>query len=112
MEQLTETQKHKWTNFLISYPDFCAEKEILLTTSELGKALQCRPDHVCRQLIYISRGLEHRLRFQKMTSDSRNKVYKADHLDLRNMKGGRQRGCSKEKGIKGKSILLRVWFEK
>ena len=112
MDKLTKTQLIKWESFLESYSEFYTTSDIILTTADIGKALQCRPDHVVRQLSYISRGLEHKLQFQKMTRDSRNRFFKAETEDLRNMKGGRQRGCYKEKGLKGNAIYLRIWLDK
>lgn len=111
-ERLTKTQRRKWENFLSLYPNFFVLKDITLTTVELGKSLDCRPDHVLRLLRYINRGFGGKLSIEHMVCDSRNRLFKADHLDLRNnVKGGRQRGCSKEKGFRGKSLWLRIWIK-
>lgn len=111
LENLTRVQREKWDTFLQLYPQFVTTGDLFLTTARLGAALRCRPDNVPRLLQYISRGLGNTLRFQRMVRDSRHNLLKADHLDIRNMRGGRQRGSSKTKGIQGNSVWLHLWME-
>src|SRR5882672_6828027 len=111
-EGLTVKQEEKWMKFLEAYPDFIKTNTIITTTSLLGKIFGCRSNNVLTHLTYISRGLGNRLHFQRMIRDSRNRFFKADHDDLRTMKGGRQQGCYKEGGLKGNSIFLHVYMDK
>ncbi len=112
MEALTKAQKEKWKCFSKAFPDFTEKNDIIRNTSEIGKIMGIRSSDVVRDLSRISKRLGNKLRIQHMKLDSRNRFFPAESDDLRKIKGGRQRGTSLEKGLKGNSIWLRIWLEK
>lgn len=112
---LTPIQRKKWLGFLEVYPAFARipTKEIVLTSSDIGKALSSKSCNVIRDLQRISRRLNNIIRIQEGTKDSRNNFVPI-HPDLNPReqvrKRGRQKNTSREKGFKGNSVWIKLWL--
>ena len=114
-ENLTKVQNAKWRKFLDAYPKFVVDKTITLSTAQIGKIIGSKSCDVMRDLNRVSRRLGHLLRVQIVIPDARNRFFPAtsqDIVNIRKIRGGRQKNTSKEQGLRGNAIWLRIWLEK
>ena len=116
LDNLTSIQLKKWQKFLSVYPDFChaPTQQLELTSSDLGKILSSKSCNVLRDLERISKRLGYILRVQEGTRDRQGfvPVHPLFNPLKDARKPGRQKNTSKEKGLRGNAIWLKVWLEK